>query len=216
MTIIAQTIASASKRDYNWLLSALSRFAGNRNDDIFLAARPDFVMLAEKRLNADLESRQQETIIGLQTEPGVASVAVPTDTAEIRSLSIAGTGSLDYYAPDLFNDRFNNLTPGQPRAYMVVGPSIYLAPVPDAVYTLNLAYRAYVPPLADSAGTNWLIENFPNVYLAAAMVEVCKYTKNAAEKQQWEADYLVALNSVNKPDWTTAASMVVRSDNQGV
>jgi hypothetical protein len=141
---------------------------------------------------------------------------VPVDTAEIRSLSIAGSGSLDYYAPDLFNDRFANLTPGQPRAYMVVGPSIYLAPVPDGVYTLSLAYRAYIPPLADSAGTNWLIENFANLYLAAAMVELCSYTKNREDRAEWEQKYAIALDSVNKPDWTTAASMVVRSDNQGV
>jgi hypothetical protein len=214
MTIIAQTIASASKRDYAWLLSALSRWSGNRTDLTDLL--PDFVMLAEKRLNADLESRHQETVIGLQTEAGIATVAVPVDTAEIRSLSIAGSGSLDYYAPDLFNDRFTNLTPGQPRAYMVVGPSIYLAPVPDGVYTLSLAYRAYVPPLADSAGTNWLIESFPNLYLAAAMVELCGYTKNREDRAEWEQKYAIALDSANRPDWTTAASMVVRSDNQGV
>jgi hypothetical protein len=211
MTIIAQTIASASKRDYAWLLSALAKWSGNRTDLADLM--PDFVMLAEKRLNADLESRHQEAVVNIMTEAGVSTVAVPIDTAEIRSLSLAEHGPLDYYAPDPFNAKFPDQTGGAPRGYTVVGPSIYLGPVPDGAYTLSLAYRAYVPALADSAGTNWLIENFPNAYLAASMVELCSYTKNREDRAEWEQKYLIALESVNKPDWTTAASMCVRTDN---
>jgi hypothetical protein len=213
MTIIVSQIASASQRDYTWLLAALGRWSGNRSD--LTSLLPDFVMLAEKRLNADLESRRQETVVDLSAEAGLSTVAVPVDTAEIRSLSLQSVGPLDYLVPDMFAAQFQQ-DAGQPRAYTVIGPSIYLGPTPDVGYTLTLAYRAFLPPLADSAGTNWLIENFPNAYLAASMIELIGYTKNLAELPMWEQKYAAALDSVNNPDWITASSMRVRSDVRAV
>jgi hypothetical protein len=214
MTIIVSQIASASQRDYTWLLAALGHWSGNRSD--LTSLLPDFVMLAEKRLNGDLESRHQETVVDLSAEAGLPTVAVPVDTAEIRSLSLQSAGPLEYLAPDTFSAQFASSAPGQPRAYTVIGPSIYPGPVPDVGYTLTLAYRAFLPPLADSAGTNWLIENFPNAYLAASMIELIGYTKNLAELPMWEQKYAAALDSVNNPDWTTASSMRVRSDVRAV
>lgn len=214
MTIIAQTIASASQRDYAWLLTALSQWSGNRTD--LAALLPDCVMLAEKRLNADLESRHQEAVVQLSTEAGMATVATPVDTAEIRSFSRAGYGSLDYMPPDQFNTKYEGQPAGAPRDYTVIGSSFYLGPTPDSIYTLSLAFRAYVPALSDSAGTNWLIETFPHLYLAAAMLEVLAYTKNLAELDVWERKYELALDSVNRPDWTTASSMRVRADTRPV
>lgn len=212
MTIIVQTTASASSRDYAWLLDAIARWNGNRAD--LAPMIPDFVMLAEKRLNADLEARLQESVVTLSATAGVNSVPIPSDVAEIRSLSIPEYGSLDYLTPDQFNRQFAHSYSGAPRFFATIGQAIYLGPTPDADMGISCAYRAFVPPLVDSAGTNWLIERFPNVYLAAAMCEALSYTKNFADMPAWEKKYADAIESVNKPDWVNGSSMRVRVDVQ--
>lgn len=210
MTIIVHTIASASARDYDWLLTSLATWNGRRTD--LAALIPDFVMLAEKRINADLEGRFQESVLTLTAAANVQTTAIPDDAAEIRALSIAQYGPLEYLTPNQFSGQFTTGATGVPRFFTLIGQAIYLGPTPEADFSIACAYRAFVPALADSAGTNWLIQRYPNVYLTAAMCEVLSYTKNFAELPVWEKKYADAIDTVNKPDWSNASPMTVRSD----
>lgn len=210
MTIVVNPTSPASARDYNWLVAALGKWSGNRTD--LGPMIPDFVMLAEKRLSADLESRMQETVAPVNAVATVQTIDLPADLAEIRSLTLPGTGPLGYLPPDQFNAKYPATSSGPPKQFTVVGQQIYLGPIPDSTYSLNMAYRAFLPALADTAGTNWLITSHANCYLAACMCELLGYTKNLAELQMWETKYTEAIASVNKPDWYTGSSMTVRSD----
>ena len=210
MTIIVSTTASAAARNYAWLLAAIATWNGNRTD--LAALIPDFVMLAEKRMNTDLESRQQEGVVTLTCTAGLNSVTIPADMSELRSLSIAQYGPLDYLTPDQFNLTTAGLSSGTPRFFTTIGQSIYLGPTPASAIVLDCAYRAFLPPLSDSAGTNWLIEKYPNTYLAATMIESISYTKNVGDLPMWEKKYKDAMDSVNGPDWFNGATMRVRSD----
>lgn len=210
MTIIVQTIASASSRDYEWLKSAIVKWSGNRTDLAPLI--PDFVMLAERRINADLDSRKQEALVSLTIPAGSASVALPDDAGRIRALSVVSGGELDYMTPAEFSREQWQQIIGTPRVYTVIGTDVFCGPKPDADTTLQLTYWQYVPALADNAGTNWLITNHPEVYLAAAMCESVLYTKNKDDLPMWEQKYGVALNGVNKQDSLTGANLRVRTD----
>lgn len=210
MTIIVQTTASASSRDYDWLQSAIAKWSGNRSDLAPLI--PDFVMLAERRINADLDARQQESLLSLSIAQGALSVSLPDDAGRIRSLSVLTGDELEYMTPASFAHEQMQSISGKPRAYTVIGSDVFIGPVPDADYTLQLAYWQYVPALADSAGVNWLITQHPEVYLAASMCESIMYTKNLDALPAWEQKYAVALNGVNKQDSFTGAGLRVRSD----
>ena len=96
--------------------------------------------------------------------------------------------------------------------YTIIGESIYLGPTPDSAKPILCAYRAFIPPLSDSAGTNWLIQRHPNCYLAATMAESIAYTKNVGDLPMWEKKYADAIKSVNGPDWFNGSNMRVRSD----
>lgn len=210
MTIIVQTTASASSRDYDWLQSAIAKWSGNRSDLAPLI--PDFVMLAERRINADLDSRQQESLVSLTIAAAALSVALPDDAGRIRALSVVSGGELEYMTPAAFSHEQMQTISGKPRAYTVIGADVFVGPVPDADYTLQLAYWQYVPALVDNAGTNWLITQHPEVYLAASMCESIAYTKNMEALPMWEQKYAVALNGVNKQDSFTGGALRVRSD----
>lgn len=209
MPIIIDTIASASQRDYDWLKASIAKWNGNRSDLADLT--PDFVMLAEKRINGDLSTTAQESTAQLSVPAGATSIALPSDTGQVRSLSLVGGGTLDYLTPDAFNkEQWQGVT-GLPTVFTAIGSNIFLGPLPDADYTLLLAYKQYVPALADSAGTNWLIEQHPEVYLSACMLESLFYTKNLADLQLWEAKYEAAMSALNNAGSFTG-TMRIRTD----
>lgn len=112
MTIIVQTIASASARDYDWLRASVAGWL-HRTD--LEAVIPDFVVFAEQRINKYLADRLIER----------------------------------------------------------------------------------VPALADSGGTNWLIEQHSGLYLAATMCEATQYTRDTAEQQKWEIKYATTIGELD-------------------
>lgn len=212
MTIIVQTTASASSRDYDWLKSAIAKWNGNRSNLAPLI--PDFVMLAEKRINADLDTRMQEAVINLTVPAGATFVELPADVCEIRSLAMVGGDELTYLPPPAFNSQPEGFD--TPTHYTAVGTSLFFGPIPDAERVLQLTYRQHVPALADSAGTNWLIEKSPDIYLAASMCESIAYTKNFADLPMWEQKYATAINGINRDDSLVGSQLHVRVDARTV
>ena len=174
---------------------------------------PDFITLAEKRINGDLDARMQDTIVTLTTSAGIAFVASPADVINIRSLNLLSNPNvaLDYMAPDQFNKVYADGRAGLPQAYNIVGSNIYLAPTPDAAYPIQMTYKAQVPSLAAN-GTNYLMTNYPQTYLMAALCESAKYTVNDPRLQMWEMAYGEAIKSVNMQDWANGSTMRVRVD----
>lgn len=215
MSIIVPTIAPSSARDYVWLTGAIGTYSGNRTD---LADKvPDFVILAEQRIRADLEARNQDSVATLSVTGGEPTATLPEDFIEPRVLVMDGQLPLDYLTPAKFDAMYVSDSGGVPRHYTVVGSNLRLGPTPSADASLILTYRAGIPALADSGGSNWLIRKNANVYLAACMVEgAIPYTKNWADLQFWEKKYTDAIASVNKLDWSSAADMRVRSDVRAV
>lgn len=173
---------------------------------------PDFIVLAEKRINGDLDARAQDTIATLTTVANSPVVAMPVDLINLRSLTLQSSPNvvLDYLTPDQFNTQYAGAITQKCQSFSIIGGSIYLGPSPDAVYALQCIYKASVPAL--SLGTNWLITNFPNVYLMATLCEGARFTANDARLPTWETAYAEAIKSVNAQDWYSGSTMRVRSD----
>lgn len=174
---------------------------------------PDLIVLAEKRINGDLDARLQDTVGNLQTTANSATVTMPNDVINLRSLTLQSSPNivLDYLTPDQFNTQYAGAVVQKPQSFAIIGGTIYLGPTPDAVYGLQCIYKASVPPLT-TFGTNWLITNFPNVYLMAVLCEATRYTANDARLPTWETAYAEAIKSVNAQDWYSGSTMRVRSD----
>lgn len=188
----------------NWL---------HRND--LAAVIPDFITLAEKRINGDLDARLQDTVATLATVAGVLSVATPADVVNIRSLTIQASPNqvLNYLTPDQFNEQYAFGESGTPRSFTMIGGAIYLGPTPDAAYALQTIYKALVPSLGSAVGgVNWLMTNYPQVYLMAALCESAPYVVGDDRLPLWEQKYKEAIESVNSVDWYSGSTMRVRGD----
>jgi hypothetical protein len=211
MSIIAQTIGTNSSRDYDWLRTSVAGWL-HRTD--LASVIPDFVMLAEKRINSMLEARGQDLVATLTTAAGIATVDLPRDLNSIHSLSLPAFGPIDHMDAQSFGRTYPDGATGSPRHYTIVGNSLTLGPVPDGVYSIACTYRAGVPALADNAGTNWLIEQHAEIYLAASMCEALIYIGNLEKLQTWEQKYAAGVAALNSTDWMVAGQMVVRTDSR--
>lgn len=174
---------------------------------------PDFITIAEKRIAGDLVARLMDTVL---TQPTIANqnyIAAPSDLLNIRSIAVQSdpVTVLDYLTPDQFNSQYIYGEAGVPRSYTVIGSNIYLGPTPDAVYSVLNTYQSSIPALSLS-GTNWLMTNYPHVYLFASLCASVMYTKDTSAIPAWEQAYKEAIESVNANDWYSGSTMSIRTD----
>lgn len=196
--------------NYTDLQAAVANWM-HRND--LTGSIPDFITLAEARIKALITSRIQQEVVQVATVAGVEYVLMPNDTIGIKSIAIPSVqNNVDYMSADMFNNQFDPETSGIPRCYTIVGGFIYLGPTPDAIYTLHITQSAEFAPLTDLAPTNALLSKWPNVYLWGALTEAAKFCRDLQLKEQFDADFLIAVNSVNVSEWNTPGPMSVRTD----
>jgi hypothetical protein len=183
----------------------------NRGD--LTASIPDFITLAESQLSRDLKARQMEAKTTISTVIGTNTVALPTDMLEMRRFLVAGSYNqpLSYRSPDEQSIDFSANSSGQPIVFTVIGANAELAPIPDAVYSLELTYRQRIPALSITNTTNWLLTNWPDAYLWASLLAATPFIMNDVRLPVWTQLYAQAVTGINDVDWYSGSTMKVRA-----
>ena len=195
---------------YSDLKTAVQNFL--RRSDLSTVI-PDFISLAEVRINGDLDARKQDTLQSVYTTAGVQSITLPDDLINIRSARLISAQDvvLDYLAPDQFSTAYPSSYSALPQAFTIIGSKMHLAPVPDSAYEIRLLYKQKVPSLAANE-TTWLMTTYPHVYLYATLCEAAPYIKDDSRIQIWENKYNESIDTVNAQDWYSGSTMRVRTD----
>lgn len=110
------------------------------------------------------------------------------DGTEIRLVSSVDMADLQTRYP----------TSGKPTHYLVTAGQIKLHPAPDGEYPVFLTYSARIPSLSDTATTNWLLTNHPDILLYGALIHASPYLVDDARVATWSALYLSAIDGINK------------------
>lgn len=160
---------------------------------------PDFIKLAEARINRELRTRNMVT---RATNAAVDSefVTVPSDFGAARSIRLSDDPYtvLEYLTPEQMAD-FRAKTPtGALAAFSVVGGEFWFLPVQSDAASVQLVYYAKVPALSDSATTNWLLTGHPDVYLWGALLEACVYLEDDEQAQKYAAMFSAALDDIRR------------------
>jgi len=180
------------------------------NRDDLTARIPDFIRLAEAEFNDELrhwrmEKRAETTLDG-------RFIALPTDWQETTRfrLNVAGKSKLEFISLDEMEDKREkaNDSAGTPEYFTYNAGQIELFPTPDGSYSATLGYYAQIDNLSASTATNWLLDNYPNVYLYGALTHTAPFLKEDERIQVWAAMYQAATNRLNKGSKraTTSAS----------
>ena len=168
-----------------------------------LTARiPDFIALAEARINRELRIRPMEVRSTMTTTSGNQYFNLPGGYIQMRNIQLNTnpTTPLEYITPEMLDRLYGSSTTGKPRAYTLIGDEIQLAPIPDSAYTLEMAFYEKFTALGDgTSGTvtnNWLTANAPDILLYGALMEAEPFIKNDERIQTFTAQYKEELDSM--------------------
>lgn len=146
----------------------------------------DFVTLAEARLNAELGPL--ETNVTLTGTVGSRALDISSYTiVEPIALWLAQTGDderrLEPQSPANLTYATSN---GAPTQWAYEGDTINLDCPLDTAYPFRFRYRGRFA-LSDSSTTNWLLENRPDIYLAATLMWGAGYLESWQNGAVWKA-----------------------------
>jgi hypothetical protein len=158
---------------------------------------PDFIKLAEARINRELRTRNMVTR-AQNTAVDSEFVTVPSDFGSAKSIRLTDSPYtlLDFLTPEQMADLKATLPSGALRAFSVVGGEFWFLPAPTDAVSVQLVYYAKVPALSDSATTNWLLTNHPDVYLWGSLLEACVFLEDDEQLQKYATLFAAALADI--------------------
>jgi hypothetical protein len=159
---------------------------------------PDFVTLAEDKLNKRLRIRAMETRV--TTTATSEYVALPDGFLAMRNFQVNSSPRtrLEYATPEYLDKNYpDSATTGTPAFYTFVGGVIQLAPVP-ASETLEMDYYKKWDLATDAS--NWLLTNAPRCYYYGSLMEAAAYLVNDKRVPIWAQLLEQALKEVEGAD----------------
>jgi len=184
---------------YNGLKDAIAKYLARSDltDQI-----PTFIQLAENRLRRDLRIRQMLQVVTINTVANDPTVNMPTDYLQMRDLHIKTNPvqSLTYQSPSNFYRNTNSSITGVPFQYTVLASEFQFAPIPDAIYTLQLIYYATPPYLTTSNTSNVFLVNCADLLLYGALGEAEPYLMNDQRLTTWASMYDRGLSALTVSD----------------
>lgn len=182
------TYAELQSAAANWLVRA------------DLTARiPEFIALAEARLNRVLRARLAEAESALTSSIGVRTIPLPAGFAEPLALWIVSAGTrrpLRFIEPSLLGA---TSLQGEPQSWSVDGPNVAFDRPCDQAYSLVLRMLVRFA-LSDVAPTNALLSDYPDAYLFATLCEAGPFLRDADLAQAYEARLERAIGEINAKD----------------
>jgi hypothetical protein len=181
----------------------------NRSD--LTSYLPDFITLAEGRLNDSLLLKDTESEESLTLTLNQNYVALPTGFVSPIALwlviSSQRTAPLIHRLPqDLPYDTSASI----PREWAVDGVNIRFDCPAAAAYSAKFR-MVKASNLSVSNTTNYLLTRRPDIYLAASLVELARFTRDAELFNEWEPKYLKASAELKAAE-SRSRSVNLRTD----
>jgi hypothetical protein len=193
--------------NYSSLQSSVASYLG-RSD--LTAQIPDFISLAELRLNRNLRIRQMLKNATATTTAADPTIGLPPDFLELRDIYIVGNPrlTLTYLSPSAFSRDARADESGRPVFYTMSGAEFVLAPIPDTTYTLTMLYYAKPEAMSDSNPSNVFMANAADALLYGALLEAEPFLMNDARMAVWSQMFNNALATLNDSDGASEYSGV--------
>lgn len=160
---------------------------------------PDFIALCEQRIRQDVRCRAMEA--SATGSLAAASLAFPTRLADIRRVELAGY-QLDYLPPDSFSVVDDTDT----HHYTTKGETFYFQR-DSGTYVIE--YYQWFAPFSGNSDTNWLLTNYPALYLYGSLAEAAAYTRD--DPSIFATRYLAEVQRIRASDRLTNEQLVVRT-----
>jgi len=181
--------------NYNDLKTAIADWL-HRSD--LTSVIPDFIAMAESRINAGLTLRTMEQEASLSTVYGQDYAAVPSRMVQAIAAYITINGMQSELTRVEASRMVAGNVNGQPQYWATDGDNIRFDCPLDAAYSITLRYKQGFD-LANTT-TNWLFTQHPRVYLFGAQAEACAYTRDPQGLALFDQLFQGALRDANSAE----------------
>lgn len=182
---------------YNGLVTAIQNEL-HRSD--LATYVPDWITLAESRINKELRVRAMETSSASTMASGV--IAVPTNYLSLKNAyisSIQPYQALERKTDTWIYDNYPyRVATGTPKFIAREGTNFIFGPYPDTNYTVQLVYWNRFLPL--STATNSIFTAYPGLWLFGALCESAPWLKDDRRIPVWEGKFKQLLEFVQDED----------------
>ena len=157
---------------------------------------PDFIALAEARLNRDIRHPEMMARATSTLTNGYASW--PSDFSVPYLVSITGDDPLDYISPLDAEKYLVAGISGNTRYYTIEGDQLHVIPEPTVTSTMSVELRYWrkIPALSSNS-TNWLLTRFPDVYLYGALTAAGPFLADVDKLAMWLQEYNRIVEQIN-------------------
>lgn len=190
------------------------------HDDLFTSIIPDFITIGEASLNRQLRLFQMENTATLSTSITDRFAALPSGFLELIDLAIYADNypqTLTQESLASINERSTTVT-GLPKFY-AISSNIVFDIISDQVYTCSLRYYKKLDIAADT--TNFLLTDYPDLYLYSALMAAAPYIQDDARIGTWASMLDNAIKATNRVDARSRGKTMLgieaglRSSNRG-
>jgi hypothetical protein len=172
---------------------------------------PEFIALAEARLNRVLRARLAESEAALSATVGVRTIPLPAGFAEPLALWIVAGSErvpLRFLEPSLLGA---SSLQGRPCSWSIDGANLAFDRPCDQAYGLVLRMLTKFV-LSDAAPTNGLLASAPDAYLFATLCEAGPFLRDDALAGAYEARLARAIGEINAKDARSRAARTLATD----
>jgi hypothetical protein len=146
---------------------------------------PIFVTNAEARLGSLIKTLPQQVALPYSLVPaqGTNIITLPSDFGALIRCTYNGI-PLAYISPETMSLEKTNY---RNHEFTIIGNNFFLQSLADGSSTLTLYYYQALQGLSDSNESNWLLEDYPNIYLYATLLEASPFLMDDERIQVWES-----------------------------
>lgn len=167
--------------------------------DNLSAVIPDFIALAEAEMNTVIRARQNTAMASITVAPVTGYADLPADFRQVRTIRLTNSPTFDLESVSI--DRMSELLSieaqaGQPEAYAIDGERIRFYPTPSSDVPAVMHYYALIPALSDTTATNWVLKQYPTVYLNGALKYGFAYHDDTENETKYAAKFNAALEAL--------------------
>ena len=170
--------------------------------DDLTARIPEFIALAEARMNRVLRIRLMEAKYTASTVAAQRNYALPTSYIQMRNFQIntSPITPLQYVTPEIYDRLWGGSTDGTPQFYTIVAGEVQLGPLPASILTMEMLFYKKITALSGSNTTEAMLTDNPDVYLYGALLEAEPFIMNDERVGLWAQGFQRAVADLQEQD----------------
>jgi len=163
---------------------------------------PEFIALAEARMNRVLRIRLMEGKYTASTVGGQRNYALPAGYLQMRNLQINTTPirPCQYVTPEIYDRLYGSTLTGTPEIYTIVVDEIQLGPIPAGVQTIEMVFYKRITSLSVTNTTEAMLTANPDIYLYGALLEAEPFIMNDERVPLWSQGFQQAVTDLQDQD----------------